>query len=537
MAKSKNISQGLIPAYRTGRRPWRKKQDIWFAIEKIPDGNYIMTYAIFTDYGKRLKQQGLGSCLKQIFWIVNDGIFDLCYVRSEFDKMVKKIFAKATNDLIWLAKINKEVEIFAREYLIFAKSLLKLNLAELSNKQLIKKFNLLFDKQIKSHGLGQATTWLIDADYQLFSNYLFDYLKNKIRQEKIEIDTTTIFPLLTTPLRPSFAEIENQESLKLAYEISQDKIASLVFKKSDDVSKIEKELKTKRPILFKKLIRHQKKWFWLHYNYRGPVLELDYFLQIWQGLIREGKIRQYLKEFKSRYGQLKKDQNNLLKKLKFDTKHKELFKQASYIVWLKAYRKDCLYFGAYVANQFVKEIARRLFISYKQAEFMTREEFGQALLSGKFNTKELSERFKFSIMHGTWNKVDVYSGQKARQYLAKMVWEKQKIKKADKLIGQVASPGKARGVVKIIEVVKDMPKMKKGDIMLSETTYPALVPAMKKAAAIVTNIGGLTCHAAIVARELKIPCVVGTKIATKVLHDGQLVEVDANKGIVHIIKN
>jgi len=84
--------------------------------------------------------------------------------------------------------------------------------------------------------------------------------------------------------------------------------------------------------------------------------------------------------------------------------------------------------------------------------------------------------------------------------------------------------------------VKDMPKMKKGDIMLSETTYPALVPAMKKAAAIVTNIGGLTCHAAIVARELKIPCVVGTKIATKVLHDGQLVEVDADKGIVKIIK-
>jgi len=134
MAKSKNISQGLIPAYRTGRRPWRKKQDIWFAIEKIPDGNYIMTYAIFTDYGKRLKQQDLGSCLKQIFWIVNDGIFDLCYVRSEFDKMVKKIFAKAINDLIWLAKINEEVEIFAREYLVFAKSLLKLNLAELSNK-------------------------------------------------------------------------------------------------------------------------------------------------------------------------------------------------------------------------------------------------------------------------------------------------------------------------------------------------------------------------------------------------------------------
>ena len=117
-----------------------------------------------------------------------------------------------------------------------------------------------------------------------------------------------------------------------------------------------------------------------------------------------------------------------------------------------------------------------------------------------------------------------------------MVWEKRKIKKVNELIGQTASPGKARGVVKIIEVVKDMPKMKQGDIMLSETTYPALVSAMKKAAAIVTNVGGLTCHAAIVARELKIPCVVGTKIATQILKDGDRVEVNADEGIVKIIK-
>ena len=513
-----------------------KKQDTWFVIERIPDGNYIMTYAIFTDYGKHLKQQGLGSCLKQTFWVINDGVFDLCYVRSEFDKMVKKIFSKATNDLIWLAKINKEVEIFAKEYLIFAKSLLKFNLAELSNNQLIKNFNFLFNKQIKSHGWGQATTWLIDADYQLFSNYLFSYLKDKIRQSKLKIELASAFSILTTPLRPSFAEIENQESLKIVYEISRDKAISLIFKNHADVSRIEVELRKQKPALLKKLINYQKKWFWLHYNYRGPVLELDYFLQIWRGLIREGKIKQYLKKSENRYSRLKKEQSNLLKKLKFDAKHKELFKQASYIVWLKAYRKDCMYFGAYVSNQFVREVARRLFISYKQAEFMTREEFREALLKNKFNAKEFTERFKFSVMHGTWNKVDVYSGQKARKYLAKMVWEKRKIKKVNELIGQTASPGKARGVVKIIEVVKDMPKMKPGDIMLSETTYPALVPAMKKAAAIVTNVGGLTCHAAIVARELKIPCVVGTKIATKILKDGDKVEVDADKGIVKIIK-
>ncbi|MBU1164087.1 hypothetical protein KKA15_00820 [Patescibacteria group bacterium] len=77
--------------------------------------------------------------------------------------------------------------------------------------------------------------------------------------------------------------------------------------------------------------------------------------------------------------------------------------------------------------------------------------------------------------------------------------------------------------------------MNQGDILLSETTYPALVPAMKKAGAIITNVGGLTCHAAIVSRELKIPCVVGTKIATKVFKDGDKVEVLATRGIIRKI--
>lgn len=74
--------------------------------------------------------------------------------------------------------------------------------------------------------------------------------------------------------------------------------------------------------------------------------------------------------------------------------------------------------------------------------------------------------------------------------------------------------------------------MKLGDILVSIATDPDIVPAMKKAAAIVTEQGGVTSHAAIVSRELNIPCVIGTKIATRVLKDGDRVEVDANKGIV-----
>jgi pyruvate,water dikinase len=78
-------------------------------------------------------------------------------------------------------------------------------------------------------------------------------------------------------------------------------------------------------------------------------------------------------------------------------------------------------------------------------------------------------------------------------------------------------------------------KISEGDILVSVSTSPQLLPAMKKASAFITDMGGITSHAAIVSRELKKPCVVGTKIATQVLRDGDIVEVDANKGVINIL--
>lgn len=104
------------------------------------------------------------------------------------------------------------------------------------------------------------------------------------------------------------------------------------------------------------------------------------------------------------------------------------------------------------------------------------------------------------------------------------------------LYGQCASEGIVRGTVRIVRTSKDMVKVSAGDIVVSPMTTPDLLPAMKLSSAIVTDEGGLTCHAAVVARELGKPCIIGTKIATKVLKDGDMVEVDAEKGIVRIIE-
>jgi pyruvate,water dikinase len=102
------------------------------------------------------------------------------------------------------------------------------------------------------------------------------------------------------------------------------------------------------------------------------------------------------------------------------------------------------------------------------------------------------------------------------------------------LKGLGASPGVASGHVKIVKETKDITKVEQGDILVAVMTTPDMVPAMKRASAIVTDEGGMTCHAAIVSRELGVPAVVGTKNATKVLKDGMLVTVDGEKGVVYL---
>ncbi len=101
--------------------------------------------------------------------------------------------------------------------------------------------------------------------------------------------------------------------------------------------------------------------------------------------------------------------------------------------------------------------------------------------------------------------------------------------------GLVAQRGKATGIVKIVTRQDQMKGFENGMILVAHETTPDVIFAMQKSAAIVTDFGGLTSHAAIVARELKKPCIVGTRVATQVLKDGDLVEVDADKGIVRIL--
>lgn len=102
--------------------------------------------------------------------------------------------------------------------------------------------------------------------------------------------------------------------------------------------------------------------------------------------------------------------------------------------------------------------------------------------------------------------------------------------------GQVACKGRVTGIVCRVMGHKDIIKIQEGQVLVSPMTMPDMLPAMQLASAFVTDEGGITCHAAIVAREMKKPCIIGTKIATQVLKDGDLVEVDADSGVVRVIE-
>jgi len=101
--------------------------------------------------------------------------------------------------------------------------------------------------------------------------------------------------------------------------------------------------------------------------------------------------------------------------------------------------------------------------------------------------------------------------------------------------GICASRGTAKGKVKVVFSNKDIPKVNKGDILVSSMINPDFVIAMEKAAAFVTDEGGITCHAAIISRELNIPCIIGTSVATKKLFDNREIEVDTEKGKITLI--
>lgn len=195
----------------------------------------------------------------------------------------------------------------------------------------------------------------------------------------------------------------------------------------------------------------------------------------------------------------------------------------------------------YFFELFLIELKRRYKISKSVIRRYDMEEFEELLTKGALvDDKTILERSKGFVKVLKNKRIETLTGKKAAEFIKKINNQKINVKE---IRGVIASRGLVRGRVIILSYTKSLEhtskikKMSKGDILVSEMTRPNIIIACKKAGAIITDEGGITCHAAIVSRELKKPCIIGTKIATKVLQDGDLVEVDANKGVIKILKN
>jgi phosphohistidine swiveling domain-containing protein len=178
------------------------------------------------------------------------------------------------------------------------------------------------------------------------------------------------------------------------------------------------------------------------------------------------------------------------------------------------------------------EISRRLAISLDDLAAVFPDEWERLENDWDNLRNDISERRKGLVVEKNANGLGKWEGQEARQRMHIDTRNNGEIKEVKGISG---SSGRATGRVQVISLA-NLNQFKEGNILVAVTTNPNFVPVMEKAAAFVTDEGGITCHAAIVAREMRKPCIIGTKIATKVLKDGDLVEVDADKGVVKFIR-
>ncbi|MBI4360727.1 hypothetical protein HY572_03060 [Candidatus Micrarchaeota archaeon] len=275
---------------------------------------------------------------------------------------------------------------------------------------------------------------------------------------------------------------------------------------------------------------HAERFGFLSYGYRGPVTWTEaYFAELvaasaTPGLGPAQKLKQH------EYDAQKTREAIHVLESKLSDEEKKWFSIGRKLVFLKPWRKESQIRTYPLAERLLREIAKRLDVPLEATKYLTEDEMKTALLDGRVDVDELMARKKRCFVLSQNGRTAIYSGERAEAWSAQV--KPEEIPDVQFLSGTPATVGHVKGTVCIVNAPEDIAKMKEGFILLSVATNPFLMPAIKKAAAIVTDQGGLTCHAAIVSREFNIPCVVGTRHATRIFKDGDSIEVDAKLGIV-----
>lgn len=280
-----------------------------------------------------------------------------------------------------------------------------------------------------------------------------------------------------------------------------------------------------------KILRHARKYHWIKNDWANViVLPEGYFAERLDKLNKReaGRI---IAVFSAYSRGRRRSESRIIRKYKFGRELQNVFYFFSRLAEWRDTRKSEAQMHNFRQDFFLTEFAHRSGINRELLKHAQPQEIMESGLNFPSDYEKFLESRRKGCIHFAreYKKFTILSGrpyQSVKRILDSVLSRDGIIK------GRSAAAGRVRGRVKVINIPDDFSKMGSGDVLVAPMTRPEYLPLLKVAAAIVTDEGGVTCHAAVVSRELGIPCVIGTQTATDVLKDGDLVEVDANNGIV-----
>lgn len=401
-------------------------------------------------------------------------------------------------------------------------------------KQLLSKADILDFSQVSNKKLlikllSFREAYLNFFQYVVYPHSIERFFLNKIKEE------------LAKNLKAINQENKLEESLKiLTTPVILDSDQQLILLNTANL--VRKNGWTKDIDDLTKKIHEKYTWMTL-WDISAKPLSLQYFHDAIDAIASSHNTINIIKEIK----QIKKQQNiqkNVLNKELREIKTTRLLRDYVNILqaymFLRTYRKNIISKAHYLLLPFILEIGKRMRIG-KDIFYISYEEMIDFLKNNKsFPESILSKRKKAWAVTCINGNIQIIAGKKEIQkainkYGIGEKFTQTKITKVFSAIGNSACQGKISGHVKIVKNVDELYKIKQGDVIVTSMTTPDYMPIFRKLGGIVTDDGGITCHAAIISREFNIPCIVGTGNATQVFKDNDLVEVDAYKGKVKLL--
>lgn len=406
------------------------------------------------------------------------------------------------------------------------------NLTNLSNEELIKLYSGLFDLYAEFIGWSTFCEAIIVHLQPFVDRALDKCLKNYPSKSCRALIISSWF---------SFLRRKELLELKISFKIARNKKLKEVFSKNTKniLNYLSKPSKNNQ-IILRYLKFLQNEYYWVRNNYaRAQCLSLNYFIGEIQKMLKEYNFNsQKIKNGINKINESKLLRKSAYKKVRLNNEDKFYLNILDEIGFLHDTRKIIYIESIEYFDHLFKEISRRTNLKERTLKFLLPQELNRIFIIREQNKLKLTALKRYNQCAVIFQNGKIVIETNRQKLLKLKQWVIPSLKKSIELRGTSASIGpKIKGTCCIVLSASEVNKVKKRNILVTGSTAPDYLPAIMKAAAILTEKGGLTSHAAIISRELGIPCIVGISNLLNILKDGDLVEVDANKGIVKILKN